>query len=385
MAEAISLRGVGKTFADGTRAVANVDIKIDPGELLVLVGPSGCGKSTLLRMIAGLETITEGEIEIAGRVVNGLAPKDRDTAMVFQNYALYPHMTVAENIGFGLRIRRLPRTERERLVRQAAELLELTQHLGRRPGQLSGGQRQRVAIGRAIVRSPKAFLMDEPLSNLDAKLRAQMRSELSILHERLETTTVYVTHDQIEAMTLGTRVAVLRPLADCRSNLQQVGSPREIYDRPANVFVASFLGSPTMNLLSDASYRDGTLTIGAISIDLGDHPAGDRTGGISGSRRLVVGVRPERLVLATPGSSTITGRAAVVEQLGSEALVHVETDQVRLLTAQTLRADESVEASGDRVVAKIAPQDAPRLGDTVSLRPEVDAFYFFDAETGLAL
>ena len=295
-------------------------------------------------------------------------------------------MTVADNIGFGLRIRRVSKAERKRLVHHAAELLELTEHLGRRPGRLSGGQRQRVAIGRAIVRSPNAFLMDEPLSNLDAKLRAQMRSELSILHERLATTTVYVTHDQVEAMTLGTRVAVLRPLVEGGSNLQQIGSPREVYDKPANLFVASFVGSPTMNLLGGASLRDAKLTIGEVSIDLGDRRAGDRTGRITAQRKLVVGIRPEKLALDAAGPSTITGRAAVVEQLGSEALIHVETDQVRLLTARTLRADESDEGSPrDRVVAKIAHEDAPRLGDTVSLRPDVDAFYFFDAETGLAL
>jgi len=248
MAE-IRMEGLGKIYDDGTRAVGNVDLEIQDGEFLVLVGPSGCGKSTILRMIAGLEDISEGSMQIGDRVVNDVAPKDRDIAMVFQNYALYPHMTVRDNMAFGLKLRKMKKDEIDRRVGEAADVLELNDLLDRRPRALSGGQRQRVAMGRAIVREPSAFLMDEPLSNLDAKLRVQMRAELERLHSRLGTTTVYVTHDQVEAMTLGDRVAVLRAVSENKPyNLQQVGPPAELYSSPDNLFVAGFIGSPPMNM-----------------------------------------------------------------------------------------------------------------------------------------
>ncbi|MDH3189767.1 MAG: ATP-binding cassette domain-containing protein, partial [Acidimicrobiia bacterium] len=257
MAE-IKIEGLGKIYDDGTRAVGNLDLTIADGEFLVLVGPSGCGKSTVLRMIAGLEEISEGSMTIGDKVVNDVQPKDRDIAMVFQNYALYPHMTVFDNMAFGLKLRKFPKDEIKRLVDNAAEILEITEFLHRKPAALSGGQRQRVAMGRAIVREPSAFLMDEPLSNLDAKLRVQMRAQLERLHSRLETTTVYVTHDQVEAMTLGDRVAVLRPVSTARPyNLQQVGPPTELFDHPDNLFVAGFIGSPAMNMIYGTLSNEG--------------------------------------------------------------------------------------------------------------------------------
>src|SRR3954453_16908301 len=252
----IQLQDVTKRYPDGFEAVKHMDLDIADGEFVILVGPSGCGKSTALRMIAGLEDITDGELKIGEQVVNDRAPKDRDIAMVFQNYALYPHMTVRDNMGFALKLAHVDKDEIQKRVEEAAKTLDLTQHLDRRPANLSGGQRQRVAMGRAIVRDPQAFLMDEPLSNLDAKLRVQMRTELARLHSRLETTTVYVTHDQVEAMTLGERVAVLRA-----GVLQQVDSPQALFRRPVNLFVAAFMGSPSMNLV-DAHVRDGTISFG---------------------------------------------------------------------------------------------------------------------------
>jgi multiple sugar transport system ATP-binding protein len=246
----ITLDDIGKIYPDGTRAVGHVDLVVNDGEFLVLVGPSGCGKSTVLRMIAGLEDISEGKMSIGDKVVNDVPPKDRDIAMVFQNYALYPHMSVYDNMAFGLKLRKMPKDDIDRRVKEAAEVLEITEFLDRKPKALSGGQRQRVAMGRAIVREPKAFLMDEPLSNLDAKLRVQMRTELGRLHQRLGTTTVYVTHDQVEAMTLGHRVAVLRAVSQKRPyNLQQVAPPTELFNNPANLFVAGFIGSPAMNMV----------------------------------------------------------------------------------------------------------------------------------------
>src|SRR6266550_369664 len=285
MAE-ITIEHVTKRYPDGTEAVKDVDLDIPDGEFVILVGPSGCGKSTLLRMIVGLEDISDGEIKIGGTVVNDKPPRERNLAMVFQNYALYPHMTVRENMAFPLHLAKVPDTEVNRRVEEAAKVLELTEHLDRRPANLSGGQRQRVAMGRAIVREPSAFLLDEPLSNLDAKLRVQMRAEVSRLQQRLGTTTVYVTHDQTEAMTLGERVAVMRA-----GILQQVASPRELYDDPKNLFVAGFIGSPAMNFLA-ATVEDGKLRTG-----LGDLPLSDqlrRAIESSGAgRNVIVGIRPE--------------------------------------------------------------------------------------------
>src|SRR5215207_2336082 len=283
MAE-ITLKGVTKRYPDGTEAVKAIDLEIADGEFMILVGPSGCGKSTALRMIAGLEDISDGELVIGGEVVNDLAPKDRDIAMVFQNYALYPHMTVRDNMGFALKLAKVDQKEINQKVEEAARILDLEAHLERKPANLSGGQRQRVAMGRAIVRDPRAFLMDEPLSNLDAKLRVQMRTEVARIQQRVGTTTVYVTHDQTEAMTLGDRVAVMRA-----GVLQQVGSPAELYDNPANLFVAGFIGSPAMNFLP-AKIEGGTL-----KLPFGDAPVAGKLGGRvgSGERDVIAGMRPE--------------------------------------------------------------------------------------------
>jgi len=331
----ITLEDIGKIYPDGTRAVGQVNLTIKDGEFLVLVGPSGCGKSTVLRMVAGLEDITEGKLSIGDRVVNDIPPKDRDIAMVFQNYALYPHMSVRDNMAFGLKLRKMPKDEIESRVQEAAEILEITDYLDRKPKALSGGQRQRVAMGRAIVREPQAFLMDEPLSNLDAKLRVQMRAELSRLHQRLGTTTVYVTHDQVEAMTLGHRVAVMRPVSSKRPyNLQQVDAPTELFNNPVNLFVAGFIGSPSMNLAyatlskDDGSYRvafaNHTLVVAQSSVD--KHPGIDEYLG----KKIVVGIRPgafeDARVTDSAPDRTITVISDVNELLGSETYVHFSID-----------------------------------------------------------
>ena len=301
MAE-IEFDDVVKRYPDGFEAVKHLNLEITDGELLVLVGPSGCGKSTALRMIAGLEDISEGDLKIGGEVVNDLAPKDRDIAMVFQNYALYPHMSVRDNMGFALKLRKEKPEEINRRVTEAAKTLDLEQHLDRKPANLSGGQRQRVAMGRAIVREPKAFLMDEPLSNLDAKLRVEMRAAVSRLQQRLETTTVYVTHDQTEAMTLGQRVAVMRA-----GILQQVAAPKDLYENPKNLFVAGFIGSPRMNLIEGAEARK--------------------------LQAATVGVRPEHIRLsATEGAWS--GTVGVAEHLGSDTLLHIESDDLGQITAR---------------------------------------------------
>ena len=309
----VQLEGINKVYDNGFHAIHDLDLEIADKEFLVLVGPSGCGKSTALRMIAGLETISGGTLKIGDRVVNDVEPKDRDIAMVFQNYALYPHMTVADNIGFALKLAKIPKGEIEERVRKAAAILDLTENLDRKPGQLSGGQRQRVAMGRAIVRQPAAFLMDEPLSNLDAKLRVQMRAEIAALQRELAVTTVYVTHDQIEAMTMGDRVAVLKD-----GILQQVDRPRTLYNNPANRFVAGFIGSPAMNLV-DVERVDGKLSIGGLAIPLDEATAATVAGYASSD--FTVGIRPEHFVLADDG---IPGEVTVVEALGSESFIHVK-------------------------------------------------------------
>ena len=348
---------VSKRYGD-TTVIRSLDLEVRDHEFMVLVGPSGCGKSTALRMVAGLEEVTGGTITIGDRVVNDLPPKDRDIAMVFQNYALYPHMTVRENLDFGLRIRKLPQREITALVGEAAEVLGIAHLLERRPRELSGGQRQRVAVGRAIVRKPAVFLFDEPLSNLDAKLRVQMRAEIAKLQQRLATTTIYVTHDQVEAMTMGHRIAVMKD-----GELKQLGTPLECYERPANLFVAGFLGTPPMSLFA-ATVRDGgaTLAAGGFALPV---PSSLRaaTGGRDGAG-VVVGVRPEHL--RGPGSpargatAPVRVQVEIVEPLGHEVVVHGR-------------------AGDDVIVAKVDPRAAPRMGEALELAVELDALHLFDA------
>ena len=392
----ITFDAVGKIYGGETRAIADVSIDIADGEFVVLVGPSGCGKSTLLRMVAGLEDITEGKIMIGDRVVNDVAPKDRDIAMVFQNYALYPHMTVRDNMAFGLKLRKTPKKEIEERVGEAARILEITDYLDRKPKALSGGQRQRVAMGRAIVREPAAFLMDEPLSNLDAKLRVQMRSELGLLHSRLGTTTLYVTHDQVEAMTMGDRVAVLKAISDTESNLQQIAAPRELYDSPRNLFVAGFIGSPAMNFVYATVSADGagtTLDFGGHSLAVDSGALPDGLAQLSG-REIVVGVRPEAFEIrsaAGAGGSAMTVSASLVEQLGSEAYVHFAVPVRPVVTAdiEALLAEEGTDAGalGDetKFTARINPDHAPRVGQSAELVVDTTKLHFFDPETGDAL
>ncbi len=366
----ITMEDLGKVYEDGTRAVGDLDLEIEDGEFLVLVGPSGCGKSTVLRMIAGLEDITEGTMMIGDKVVNDVAPKDRDIAMVFQNYALYPHMSVYDNMAFGLKLRKFSKDEIERRVNEAADILEIREYLQRKPKALSGGQRQRVAMGRAIVREPAAFLMDEPLSNLDAKLRVQMRAELERLHGRLETTTVYVTHDQVEAMTLGDRVAVLRPVSAARPwNLQQVGRPTDLFDHPDNLFVAGFIGSPAMNLsYGRLENRGDTVWVklpnAELKVDpraLAAHPGLENRM----AEELVVGIRPNSLEAASvkdpDPDRTLKAIVEVTEMLGAETYVHFTVNRAPVMTPdiEELLADTGQDASslGDTTnfIARVSP------------------------------
>jgi multiple sugar transport system ATP-binding protein len=384
----IVLDHITKRFPDGSLAVDDFNLDIRDGEFVILVGPSGCGKSTTLNMIAGLEDITSGELRIGGQVVNQKSPKDRDIAMVFQSYALYPHMTVRENMGFALKLAKTPQATINEKVEEAARILDLTQHLDRRPANLSGGQRQRVAMGRAIVRDPSAFLMDEPLSNLDAKLRVQMRTEVSRIQRRLGTTTVYVTHDQTEAMTLGDRVAVMRS-----GVLQQVGSPQELYDRPDNLFVAGFIGSPAMNFLS------GTLEDGKLRTSLGDFTLGDRirreVESAGAGREVIVGLRPENfedasLVAADARPSGITFHATidVLESMGSDVFVYftrgrdagVNAAELEELARDSGRADTG--ASGDTVVARLDAATHVREGQDAELWVDGRSMHVFDPATG---
>jgi multiple sugar transport system ATP-binding protein len=391
MAE-IELDGVTKRYPDGTEAVKQVDLEIADGEFVILVGPSGCGKSTALRMIAGLEDISAGEMRIGGEVVNDLAPKDRDIAMVFQNYALYPHMTVRENMGFALKLHGVDKAKIDERVNEASRILDLNEHLDRKPANLSGGQRQRVAMGRAIVREPKAFLMDEPLSNLDAKLRVQMRSEVSRLQQRLGTTTVYVTHDQTEAMTLGDRVAVMRS-----GVLQQVASPRELYADPRNLFVAGFIGSPAMNFFG------GELVGQAVRTPLGDLPLPDalrrsveRHGG--SARQVVVGIRPEDFEDAALAADPEEGHAfeapiELTESMGAEIYAHfsfegqaVRADELRELEEDSGAADIPQHPDeGGRAVARLDPQSDARSGQRAKLWVDLRHIHLFDAKTGNSL
>jgi len=391
------MEDLGKIYPDGTRAVGDVDLTVQDGEFLVLVGPSGCGKSTILRMIAGLEDISEGTMMIGDRVVNDVAAKDRDIAMVFQNYALYPHMSVFDNMAFGLKLRKFPKEEINRRVSEAAEILEITDYLERKPKALSGGQRQRVAMGRAIVREPAAFLMDEPLSNLDAKLRVQMRAELERLHGRLSTTTVYVTHDQVEAMTLGDRVAVLRQVSAARPyNLQQVGPPSELFGRPNNLFVAGFIGSPAMNLSYghlEAAGDDlfAVLPNSRLKIDkraIADHPGLENHTG----EELVVGLRPSAMEAANVAGPdpdrNIQANVEVTEMLGADTYIHFTVDRPPVVTPdiEELLADTGREVSSlgntTNFIARVSPDINVKRGDTVDLVVDTSKLHFFDLSSG---
>lgn len=352
----IVLDGIGKRYADGTRAVRDLDLDIRDGEFMILVGPSGCGKSTALRMIAGLEEISEGTLCIDDTVANDLEPRERDVAMVFQSYALYPHMSVRDNMGFSLRLSGVPKGEIERRVREAAELLGIDAYLDRRPANLSGGQRQRVAMGRAIVRQPAVFLMDEPLSNLDAKLRVQTRAELARLQSRLGTTMIYVTHDQTEAMTLGDRVAVLRD-----GELQQVAPPDELYERPANAFVAGFIGSPAMNLLEAVADDGGELRIAG---DVVDAPT-SACGAIDAGARYVLGARPEHMRLDASGIPAVVD---LVESTGADHYAYV-----------------SIDGTDAPVIVRALPSDRVKRGDRVNVAYDAELAHLFDASSELRI
>jgi multiple sugar transport system ATP-binding protein len=384
MAE-ITLDKLTKRYPDGTEAVKEIDLDIADGEFLILVGPSGCGKSTALRMIAGLEDISDGDLTIGGDLVNQKAPKDRDIAMVFQNYALYPHMTVRENMAFPLRMAKVDDATADERVERAAEILDLTEHLDRKPANLSGGQRQRVAMGRAIVREPKAFLMDEPLSNLDAKLRVQMRTEVARIQNRLGTTTVYVTHDQTEAMTLGDRVAVMR-----KGELQQVGSPQELYDEPVNLFVAGFIGSPAMNFMP-VEVSDGRAKLPFAEVTLPD--ATRRALESSSAQRLMAGLRPEHFEDAAlagdgPGGARFSAQVDILESMGSElyAYFQVKARGERSEQLDELAADvgADVGAGGDelQVVARLDAASKAQEGHDLEMWMDTERLHFFDLDSG---
>ena len=385
---------VGKVYPDGTRAVSGLDLDIDDGEFMVLVGPSGCGKTTALRMVAGLEDISEGVLRIGERVVNHVPSRDRDIAMVFQSYALYPHLNVYGNIAFGLRLHKMKKEEIDRRVQEAARILGLEQFLKRKPRALSGGQRQRVAMGRAIVRQPQAFLMDEPLSNLDAKLRVQMRAEIARLQHDLGVTTIYVTHDQVEAMTMGDRVAVMR-----KGELQQVAPPQELYDRPVNLFVGGFIGSPAMNMLEATLERsDGSLTahMGSQRINLGDetlsaHPALREYEG----RKVILGIRPEdledaALVPDTPSDRRLHGDVVLREALGAEIMAHFNVDAPPALTedVKELAADVgevAEEAPHTTMVGRFGARSEVEAGKEAEVAVDSRALHFFDPDTGAGI
>ncbi len=400
MAE-VTFESVSKVYGDGTRAVDRLDLEIADGEFMVLVGPSGCGKTTALRMVAGLEEITDGVVRIGDRVVNDLSPKSRDIAMVFQSYALYPHLSVYDNIAFPLKIAKVSKSEIRRRVGEAARILDLQPHLKRKPRALSGGQRQRVAMGRAIVREPQAFLMDEPLSNLDAKLRVQMRADIKKLQSDLGVTTIYVTHDQVEAMTMGDRVAVMR-----KGELQQVAPPQELYDNPVNMFVAGFIGSPAMNMLeARIERRDGSLAavLGETLLPLGGETLARKPGlAAYAGQDVVLGIRPEDLEDATLANgdvrSRLNGQVELREALGSEVLVHFTvaarqamTEEIREL-AEDVGDDRAAEqlATGTRpaaatLVGRFSPRTRVVERDAVEVAVDQRTLHFFDPQTGLAI
>jgi len=381
MAE-IELRNLTKVFSGDVVAIDDVSLSIGDGEFIALVGPSGCGKSTLLRAIAGLEEVTYGEIRIGGRDVTDLAPRHRDIAMVFQSYALYPHMSVRQNLGYGLRVRRMPKAEIRERVDRIAELLGLEELLERKPAQLSGGQRQRVAMGRAIVREPQAFLMDEPLSNLDAKLRVGMRASLSQLHQRLGVTTVYVTHDQVEAMTLGQRVAVMRD-----GRILQVDTPQALYERPRDLFVAGFIGSPAMNLV-EATVEGAEVAFGQFRLPLDP----ERRPRLAGSGRVILGIRPEAFedaAFASPALPALDAEVIVLEELGSDAHVFFRVDATRV-PVQTLEgeADDAADLvveRGSLLNARLDPRTTARVGSSARLAVDPARFHFFDPDSGASL
>jgi multiple sugar transport system ATP-binding protein len=395
----VAFERVSKIYPDGTRAVNNVNLEVKDGEFMVLVGPSGCGKTTALRMVAGLEEISEGVLKIGERVVNHVPSRDRDIAMVFQSYALYPHLTVYDNIAFGLRLKKMPKPEIEARVQKAADLLGLGDYLKRKPRALSGGQRQRVAMGRAIVREPAAFLMDEPLSNLDAKLRVQTRAEISKLQSDLGVTTVYVTHDQVEALTMGDRVAVMR-----KGEIQQVDEPQTLYDRPLNLFVGGFIGSPAMNMLDATLQQNGELhaLIGDQRIGLGKETLAARPGLMRyAGRSVVIGIRPEdledeALAADAPKDRLLTGRLELREALGSEIMAHfaikgahAETEETRELAddAGTSDTENPIGVKQDEavIVGRFGARSRVKAGDTIRAVVDTRALHFFDPETGLGI
>jgi multiple sugar transport system ATP-binding protein len=386
---------VAKVYPDGTRAVHDFDLEIGDGELMVLVGPSGCGKTTALRMLAGLEEISEGEIRIGDRVVNDLTPKDRDIAMVFQSYALYPHMTVEQNLAFGLKLRKLPKQEVKERVERAARTLQIEEFLKRKPRALSGGQRQRVAMGRAIVREPQAYLMDEPLSNLDAKLRVQVRAEIHQLQRRLGVTTIYVTHDQVEAMTMGDRVSVMNA-----GVLQQVDTPQVLYDSPVNEFVAGFIGSPAINLVeAELESANGSLVVdfGGHRLAVDEQAARNRSGLKDYvGRTVMLGIRPEDFEDAslepdTPPDRRLKVKADLTEPLGSEVLVYFATEATKVVSsavAADVGEDADVSLGGEEegeptthLVARVSPRTRIAVGNEVELAVDTSRLYFFDRET----
>ncbi|MFX3681278.1 MAG: ABC transporter ATP-binding protein [Candidatus Hopanoidivoransaceae bacterium] len=400
MAE-VKLEGIEKSYPNGFKAVTDLNLDIVDGEFLVMVGPSGCGKSTTLRMIAGLEEISGGKLYIGDEVVNDLDPRDRDIAMVFQNYALYPHMSVGDNIGFSLKLARRPKHEIEERVNEAARVLELGELLDRKPGELSGGQRQRVAMGRAIVRRPKVFLLDEPLSNLDAKLRVQMRAEITELQAEVGVTTFYVTHDQVEAMTMADRVAVIN-----RGILQQVAPPQTLYDDPDNLFVAAFIGSPSMNLMEGVLSRNGddyVVTLGSQSLEvprsvLGQRPALERYL----DRQIVVGIRPKELEDAAivpehPAARWLHSTIENVEALGFERIVHFEIDAVPVISEDALDLPEDAASTTlggfdnvksdhpSRIAARFDAHSTAAKGDTIEIAVRADRLHYFDQDSGLAI
>jgi multiple sugar transport system ATP-binding protein len=384
MMATVDMEKVNKVYENGFHAVKDFTLDVSEGEFMVLVGPSGSGKTTALRMVAGLEDITSGELRIGGKVVNDETPKERDIAMVFQNYALYPHMTVAENIGFALKLRKMPKAEINAKVKETGEILGLTEWLDRKPSQLSGGQRQRVAMGRAIVRSPSVFLMDEPLSNLDAKLRVQMRAEVQRIQRRIAVATLYVTHDQIEAMTMGDRVAVLRA-----GRLEQVDHPQVLYDHPDNLFVAAFIGSPAMNLYEATMSDDArSVKVGSQTLPLPDDLFAARPGLTRyGGKKVVLGVRPEHLPAAHDGVTgpTLVGNVDLVEALGSELVVHFTIDAPRVQPEGASTEDEDATAKAGEGVARVDPATKVKVGERITFAVNTEGMQFFDMENDKAI